>query len=68
MYYNGGMLVGINNLFLPYENKWVAMTPDRKKVVASGETIKEVDKKLKKIKNKTAILTKVLPFDKSYSP
>lgn len=62
------MLIAIKNILTPYENKWVALSSDRKKVVTAGNTIKEVDRKLKKMKNKTAILSRVLPFDKSYSP
>ena len=33
----------------PYAGKWVAMSSDRKKVLASGKTIYEVDKELNKI-------------------
>lgn len=62
------MLMTIKNILIPYENKWVALSPDRKKVVASGNTVQDVDKKLKKMKNKSVVITKVLPFDKTYSP
>ena len=55
-------------LLLPYENKWVALTTDRKKVVASGRTIKELDKNLIKQRIKNVVLTKVLPFDQVLSP
>lgn len=60
----------IVNPLISFENKWVALSPDRKKVIASGLTIKEVNQKLKKLqtKNGDAILTMVLPFDKVYSP
>lgn len=58
----------IQNPLVNFENKWVALTPDRKIVVTSGRTYKEVDKKLKKMREKDVILTMVLPFDKSYSP
>lgn len=56
------------DLVLPYQNKWVAITPDNTKVLASGKTYKEVDMELKKKKIKDAILSFILPFDKSYSP
>ena len=36
-----------DNPLIHFENKWVALTSDRKKVIAVGESIKEVDKKLK---------------------
>jgi len=51
---------------LDYENKWVALSKD--KVIASGKTIQQVQKKLEKIKDKSAILLKVLPFNATYSP
>jgi len=53
---------------IPFENMWVALSLDRKKVVASGETIKELKKKMDKIDNCEVIFTKVLPFDQFYSP
>jgi len=56
------------NPLLPYENKWVALTPNRKKVVASAATVEVLDRKLTKLKNKDAILTKVPSFDKFISP
>jgi len=58
----------LKNPLLPFENKWVALSADRKKVVASGRTIKELDKNLIKQKIKDVILTKVLPFDQVLSP
>lgn len=58
----------ILNPLVNFENKWVALTPDRKKVIASSVTVEELDKKLAKMKNKDAILTKVLPFDQIFSP
>lgn len=58
----------IVNPLIPFENQWVAFTPDRKRVIASGATIKELDRQLTKLKNKDAILTKVLPFDQVFSP
>lgn len=52
---------------LKYENKWVALSKD--KVVASGTTIQQIQKKLERTKdNKSAILLRVLPFNSSYSP
>jgi len=58
----------ILNPLIPFENKWVALTTDRKKIIASGRTIKELDKNLIKQKIKDVILTKVLPFDQVLSP
>lgn len=58
----------IVNPLIPFENQWVALTPDRKRVITSAATIKELDGQLAKLKNKDAILTKVLPFDQVFSP
>lgn len=55
------------NPLLPYENKWVAITQDGKKVITSATTIKTLDKKLEKMERKDVIMTKVLPFSVSYS-
>lgn len=57
----------IDNPLISHENKWVALSPDKKGVVASAATIKALDRKLSKLKNEDAILTKVFPFDKVYS-
>lgn len=58
----------IPNPMIPYENMWVALSSDRKRVVASGKTIKELDKKMSKIEDNEAIYTRVLPFDQFLSP
>jgi len=34
---------------LPHAGKWVAMTPDRKKILASGPTIEHLDGELDKL-------------------
>ena len=52
---------------LNFENKWVALTPEGKKVLASGDTIPELEKKLKGIDSKKFVLTFVPPFDKVLS-
>lgn len=57
-----------SNLLLNYENKWVAVSPDWKNVVVAADTYKAAVKKLDLLKDDDAILTKVLPFGKSYSP
>lgn len=47
----------------PHIGKWVALTKDEKKVVASGETLKETVEKVKKKKYKDPIYTKVSPLE-----
>ncbi|MDD5147196.1 MAG: DUF5678 domain-containing protein [Candidatus Daviesbacteria bacterium] len=56
------------NLLLPYENKWVALNRNRTKVVADSDDLKNLDKKLKKLKAKNVIISWILPFNASYSP
>ena len=63
--YNVRMKLQSSHL-LPYENKWVAL--EKTKVVASGTTIQQVQRKLEKEKNKKAVLLWVLPFNTSFSP
>ena len=58
----------IQNPLINYENMWVALTSDRKTVVTSGRSYKEVDKKLKKMKKEDVILAFVPPFDTFLSP
>lgn len=49
----------------PYANQWVALSLDRKKVLASGKKIKDVTGKLK---TKDAVLFKVFSTDTFYMP
>ena len=56
------------NLLFPYVDKWVALNNDKTKVVASGGTIKEVEYKLAKNKQKASEPMYVAPFDKYFVP
>ncbi|MDP3934859.1 MAG: DUF5678 domain-containing protein [Candidatus Giovannonibacteria bacterium] len=58
----------LSSILKPYENKWVALSPDRKKVVASGETLKEAASKIdSKFKNQVAF-SKVLSLGINLAP
>lgn len=57
----------IKNPMASYENKWVALSSDKKKVVAAGSSIKQLEKKLEGFKQEEVILTFVPPFDKVLS-
>lgn len=57
-----------SRLLIPYQNKWVALTEDRKKVVASDLDVKKLTEKLAKMRKKDVVLTYVIPMDKYYSP
>lgn len=52
---------------LNYENKWVALSNNNKKVLASANTIPELEKKLRDVSSKKFVLTFVPPFDKVLS-
>lgn len=58
----------ISNILTPYENKWVALSVDGKKVNASAKTLEQLEKKLAKAGDKNSIYTKVLPFDQVFAP
>jgi hypothetical protein len=61
-------MIKAKSFLLPYENKWVALTPKGNKVITSDKTISGIFKKVKKLKNNKAIITKILSFDTAYSP
>lgn len=56
------------NIPIAYVNKWIALTNDRKKVLASAQDLKKLDVTVKKNKFKNVIYHYVLPFNKSFSP
>jgi len=60
--------IDLSNLLKPYENKWVALSSDYKKILESGKSLEEIIKKCKKRKYKRPIYFKVLPFDKAFVP
>mgnify|MGYP001561749758 CR=1 FL=1 len=62
------MITKLQNPLVNYENKWVALTKDGKKVVASATDVKVLSEKLKRLKAKDIIMTRVFPFDGNYSP
>jgi Family of unknown function (DUF5678) len=55
-------------LLKPYENQWVALSPDYSTIVASGETLKEVHAKVPEGDRETVVFHNVLPFDALYIP
>lgn len=55
----------LRSILSPHEDKWVALSHDQKKVIASGETLKDV---AAKVKSKDIIFMKVFPFDTRYAP
>jgi hypothetical protein len=55
-------------LLKPYENQWVALTRDYRRVMAHGKTLKETIARLTPHERETVIFHKVLPFNISYAP
>jgi hypothetical protein len=55
-------------LLTPYENQWLALSPDYTNIVASGLTLKEAHANVPQGEHETVIFHKVLPFDSLYSP
>lgn len=51
------------NILLNHENKWVALSKDRDKVLFASKSLESLFKKLDKVKNKDVILHYVPPFD-----
>lgn len=59
--------IDLSKILLPYENKWVALSEDNKKVLGAGKTLEEARKQAEKTKKRFLFL-KVPPFDVSYVP
>ncbi|HUV72063.1 MAG TPA: hypothetical protein VMW25_03570 [Clostridia bacterium] len=58
----------ISNILSAYEDKWVALSPDGKRVNASAKSLEQLEKKLRKLGDKDSIYTRVLPFDQTFAP
>lgn len=56
------------NKLTRYENKWVALSKDRKTVLAAASDLKELDKKVDKLGKQEVIYHHVLPFKGTFSP
>lgn len=50
------------------QNKWIAVSSNKSKVLASGNSIQEVEKKLGKLDAKDAVITFVPPANRYLSP
>ena len=59
--------INLTKLLLPYENKWVALSEDKKEVLGSGNSLKEAEREAEK-KSKSFIFLKVPSFNISYVP
>lgn len=68
--YNNFMAKLKSEFLIPYENKWVALTLDNKKVIASADDLGDLYDKLQKmrIKKNKVVLDFVRPFDVYLAP
>ncbi len=53
---------------LSNQNNWIAVSSDKSKILASGKSIQEVEKKLGKLDIKDAVITFVPPANRYLSP
>lgn len=53
---------------LSNQNKWIAVSSGKSKIIASGKSIQEVEKKLSKLDVKDVVITFVPPADRYLSP
>lgn len=51
-----------------HENQWVALSPDYRRVISSGKTLKDTAAKIKEGEKNKVIFHKVLPFEAYYEP
>ncbi|MBI3020044.1 MAG: hypothetical protein HYY60_01830 [Parcubacteria group bacterium] len=51
-----------------HENKWVAFSSDYKRIVSSGETLKDTASKIGIKDREGVVFYKVLPFGSYYEP
>jgi hypothetical protein len=55
------------NPLIPYENQWVALTSNKKKVLFASKNLKTLHKKIAK-NTSNLILMKVPPFNMVFAP
>jgi len=55
----------LRKLLKPYVNKWVALSQDRRKVIASGTSLKEV---VSRSGSRDVVLMRTFPSNARYAP
>lgn len=58
----------LSKILQNHENKWVALSPDYKEVVADGDSLAEVESKLKPDEVRRVVFHKVSPFNSVFIP
>lgn len=61
-------MINVGNILQQYNKKWVALSSDYKKVLASDSDFKKLDIKVKKNKLSNVIYHYVQPLNEPYSP
>ena len=56
------------DILAPFEEQWVALSPDQTEVVASGDNLDEVERQLKSEEIHEVIFMKVPSSDKIFVP
>ena len=64
----GGAQKDLSKILEPFENEWVAISSDQDNVLASGESLREVESKLDKSQIHEVIFYKVPPFSSVFIP
>ncbi|MDP2950805.1 MAG: DUF5678 domain-containing protein [bacterium] len=59
--------LNLSKILKPYENKWVALSLDHKKVLGAGNSLQEAKQKAEQ-KNKKYLFLKLPPFNVNYIP
>lgn len=67
-WYNKIMNRAYEKALLSNQNKWIAVSSGKSKILASGKSIQEVEKKLGKLDAKDAVITFVPPANRYLSP
>jgi len=58
----------LSKILLPFENQWVALSPDHSAVVSSGTTLQDASAKVPDEERGQVVFFKVLPFNAYYEP
>lgn len=59
--------IDLSKILKPYENKWVALSLDHKKVLGAGDSLKLAREKAEK-KAERFVFIKLPPFDVNFVP
>lgn len=60
--------VNLARLLRPFADKWVALSPDKKRVVADGHTLRETERKIDPKNIEEVIFMKAPSFTKLFVP